>query len=88
MFSKILAKIFNSNLGSWFKIHFSYRYGDRAPKSYIARVFAVIWIFLGVTIFSMYSAALTSALTKKVVVTSDSLSGKKVYFIVMFCVLP
>eukprot|EP00794_Sanderia_malayensis_P006226 gene6226-6942_t len=53
-------------------------YGDRAPKSYIARIFAVIWIFLGVTIFSMYSAALTSALTKKVVVSSDSLSGKKI----------
>eukprot|EP00112_Aurelia_sp_Birch-Aquarium-sp1_P007827 Seg1854.5 transcript_id=Seg1854.5/GoldUCD/mRNA.D3Y31 product="putative potassium channel protein YugO" protein_id=Seg1854.5/GoldUCD/D3Y31 len=53
-------------------------YGDRAPKSYIARIFAVIWIFLGVTIFSMYSAALTSALTKKVVVTSDSLSGKEI----------
>eukprot|EP00795_Rhopilema_esculentum_P002201 gene2201-17797_t len=53
-------------------------YGDRAPKSYIARIFAVIWIFLGVTIFSMYSAALTSALTKKVVVTRDSLSGKKI----------
>ena len=61
---------------SIYSIH--YRYGDRAPKSYIARIFAVIWIFLGVTIFSMYSAALTSALTKKVVVTRDSLSGKTV----------
>jgi len=53
-------------------------YGDRAPKSYVARIFAVIWIFLGVTIFSMYSAALTSALTEKVVVTRDSLSGKTI----------
>ena len=40
-------------------------YGDRAPKSFVARIFAVIWILLGVTIFSMYTAVLTAALQTK-----------------------
>ena len=30
-------------------------YGDRAPKSFFARIFAIFWILLGVTIFSMYT---------------------------------
>lgn len=41
-------------------------YGDRAPKSIIARLFAVLWILLGITIFSMYTATLTSALSANV----------------------
>ena len=37
-------------------------FGDRVPKSFVARGFAILWIFLGITVFSMYTAVLTSAL--------------------------
>ena len=42
------------------------RYGDKSPKSPIARIFAIIWIAVGITIFSMYTASLTSALSSAV----------------------
>ena len=54
-------------------------YGDRAPKSFIARIFAIIWILLGITIFSMYTAVLTSALnTKSSVFEYKNFNNKKV----------
>jgi len=54
-------------------------YGDKAPKSIIARIFAIIWILAGITIFSMYTATLTSALSSEVDRTKiDSISGKDV----------
>jgi len=56
-----------------------YRYGDRAPKSVVARLFAITWILFGITIFSMYTAALTTALTTSVSdLTKTTMKGKKV----------
>ncbi|XP_057292670.1 uncharacterized protein LOC130621403 [Hydractinia symbiolongicarpus] len=46
-------------------------YGDRAPKSTLARIFAVLWIVTGITLFSMYSASLTSSLTSAVIASHD-----------------
>ena len=40
-------------------------YGDRTPKSCIARIFAIIWMLLGITVFSMYTAILASALNSR-----------------------
>jgi hypothetical protein len=53
-------------------------YGDRSPKSVSARIFAIFWIFLGITIFSMYTASLTSALTSAVDASHESVYGKKI----------
>lgn len=54
-------------------------YGDRAPKSVVARMFAIIWILAGITIFSMYTATLTTALTTEVELSKiDGMFGKKV----------
>ena len=44
-------------------VNFFLRYGDRTPHSIPARLFAVCWILLGITIFAMYTASITSVLT-------------------------
>ena len=38
-------------------------YGDRVPKSVVGRLFAVFWILCGVTITSLMTAALTTAIS-------------------------
>ena len=35
-------------------------YGDKVPKSTLARLFSVIWIIIGITIFSLLTAMLTT----------------------------
>lgn len=35
-------------------------YGDRKPKSVLGRIFAVIWVLIGLTVFSIVTAMLTS----------------------------
>ena len=39
------------------------RYGDKAPKSIVARIFSIIWILLGLIIMAIFMANITSALT-------------------------
>lgn len=41
-------------------------YGDRTPHSVPARLFAVVWILIGMIIFNMYTACITSLLTSKI----------------------
>ena len=41
------------------------RYGDRTPSTIFGRLFAVIWILIGITIFNMFTATITSALNKE-----------------------
>ena len=50
---------------------FLFRYGDKSPRSVVARVFAIIWIAIGITMFSMYTASLTSALTNAVMASHE-----------------
>ena len=40
-------------------------YGDRAPRFFLSKLIAVIWILLGVTIMSMFTAALTMEILSK-----------------------
>ena len=66
-------------MNSFFIIILISRYGDKSPKGTISRGFAIIWIAVGITIFSMYTASLTSALTSAVLASSDfTLYQKKV----------
>ena len=37
-------------------------YGDKTPKSFFARVFSIIWILIGVALFSIFTALLTTAI--------------------------
>ena len=49
------------------------RYGDRTPKSDQAKAFAMIWLLVGLVVFSLFSAGLTSDLT--IVVSSGGPTG-------------
>ena len=44
-------------------VSFLTRYGDKAPKSTLARIFSVFWILLGLVIMAVFMANITSALT-------------------------
>ena len=42
---------------------FMIRYGDKAPKSILSRIFAMIWIQVGLIIMAVFMASITSELT-------------------------
>ena len=65
-----------------FNLSLCFRYGDKSPKSYIARIFAVLWILLGITIFSMVTASLTNILHRASwEKTSVEVNGKTVTYL-------
>ena len=39
------------------------RYGDKAPKSAMARIFSVVWILFGLIAMAIFMANVTTALT-------------------------
>lgn len=54
------------------------RYGDKAPKSCCGRIFAMIWIMVGVTVCSLLTATLTTAFNNISADQQIELAGKKV----------
>lgn len=38
------------------------RYGDRAPRFFIGRVFCIIWILIGMSIIAIFTAMVTASL--------------------------
>ena len=57
-------------------LHF--RYGDKAPRSFIARVFAFFWVLIGLVIISIFTATVTTALTALSLNDDTELFGKNV----------
>ena len=57
---------------------FHFRYGDKTPKSITGRLFSILWIIIGITICSILTATLSSALTSVTVEKYDVIAGKKV----------
>ncbi|KAL9964498.1 hypothetical protein ACROYT_G028149 [Oculina patagonica] len=54
-------------------------YGDKAPKSIVARIFSIIWILLGLIIMAIFIANVTSALTSlSLQLEPSSFAGLKV----------
>ncbi|XP_068712184.1 uncharacterized protein [Montipora foliosa] len=53
-------------------------YGDKTPKTLMARFFSVIWIMIGITLCSMLTATLSSAFTNVTVDYYGVLSERKV----------
>ena len=53
-------------------------YGDKAPKSRTARVFSVVWILIGITVCSIFTASLTNIVTLAQEKQSSDMSGKKI----------
>lgn len=40
-----------------------YRYGDRSPKSILARIFCIFWILCGIILVSLFTGLVTAALS-------------------------
>ncbi|KAL9964497.1 hypothetical protein ACROYT_G028146 [Oculina patagonica] len=54
-------------------------YGDKSPKSIVARIFSVMWILLGLIIMAIFMANVTSALTASSMdLEPTSLAGAKI----------
>ena len=64
---------------------FCSRYGDKAPKSIVARIFSIFWILLGLIIMAIFMANITSALTAlSLQLEPPDLAGVKVCIIPVF----
>lgn len=53
-------------------------YGDRAPRSFMARVFAFFWVLVGLVIISIFTATVTTSLTALSLSNSIELYGSNV----------
>ena len=53
-------------------------YGDKVPKSVSARLFSILWIFVGITTFSLVTAMLSSEITEANTPPTPSMSGSTV----------
>ena len=54
-------------------------YGDKSPRSYFGRVFSILWILIGITICSLFTAALTNQINSIKDVAVPGFTGKMVY---------
>ena len=66
----------NSSGNKWLNNFF--RYGDKAPRSFFARVFGIIWILIGLVIISTFTATITTVLTASSLSNEAKLYGTKV----------
>ena len=53
-------------------------YGDKVPKSYLGRIYAIVWILLGLTLCSMYTATLTSEILSAQTPSDTAMLGRNV----------
>ena len=53
-------------------------YGDKSTKTIVGRLFSVVWILMGITIFSMLTASLTEIITSSNIQTSTEMLGKQI----------
>lgn len=53
-------------------------YGDKIPKSVPARLFSIAWIFIGITIFSLVTAMLSSEIIEANSVPTPKMGGAKI----------
>ncbi len=56
----------------------TYSYGDKAPRSFGARLFGIVWILIGLVIISTFTATITTMLTASSLSDEIKLYGMKV----------
>ena len=56
----------------------SFRYGDKTPKSILARAFGILWITVGVSLSGIFTASLITGMTQSLNDGALSLEGKNV----------
>ena len=55
------------------------RYGDKTPKSFLGRLFGVVWILVGAIMLSLFTALFTNAMQAALDGTkSKDIDGKEV----------
>ena len=57
---------------------FYFSYGDKTPRSLLARLFAIVWMVSGIILLSMFTAQVSSRLTAQELRSDHHLFGKKV----------
>ena len=53
-------------------------YGDKSPRSFPGRIFAICWILFGITICSIFTASLTTEIIKNISPVGNKIAGKVV----------
>lgn len=53
-------------------------YGDKCPKSYFGRIFAVVWIFIGINVCATFTATLTNEIMTFHSNKNTDMSGRRV----------
>ncbi|KAK3736640.1 hypothetical protein QZH41_017028 [Actinostola sp. cb2023] len=53
-------------------------YGDRSPRGYLARIFAIIWVLVGIVITSIFTGVVTTSLTAITLSTDTPLYGTSI----------
>ncbi|EDO45791.1 predicted protein [Nematostella vectensis] len=53
-------------------------YGDKAPKFLLARLFSVVWMFVGLVMVSLLTATMTTALTSGRIENYDNIVGNTI----------
>ena len=67
-------------------VSFFSRYGDKVPKSIVARIFSIFWILFGLVSVAIFVANITSALTTlSLRLEPANLVGMKVCTNICFC---
>lgn len=53
-------------------------YGDRSPRGFLARIFAIVWVLIGLVITSIFTGVVTTSLTAITLNTDVKLYGTKI----------
>lgn len=57
-------------------------YGDRSPRGFVARIFAIVWVLVGLVITSIFTGVVTTSLTAITLSTDVKLYGTKIAAVV------
>ena len=57
------------------KNHFILRYGDKAPRGVFGRLFAVVWINVGLVILAIFMGMITASLSSNSLEQTNNLYG-------------
>ena len=57
-----------------------FRYGDRSPVTIPGRIFAIIWVLMGLVIISIVTGGIVTSISSVLVIQEDKLYGAQVKF--------
>ena len=63
-----------------FFLYFYIRYGDRSPRSLLARIYAAVWMIIGMVTLSTFTADVSSVLTAREMLPRSTHLNKTVIY--------